>query len=118
MSDIVEPKGKVGRPAKKISLEEVERLAGLLYNRKQVCQMLGIGKSTFEHNPEVVEAYKRGEENVAHSVHAKQYQLAMNGNVEMLKILGKEFLGQTQGVDIRQRSEGVIVIINSEDKDL
>jgi len=109
---------KKGRKPVKIDWAQVEEYASKLYTRKQIAIAIGVSLSVLEHGDNLVmfrESLDKGLERCATAIHAKQYALAMAGNVKMLEILGKEFLGQRDGIDIRSRNETVIVHIEGDD---
>lgn len=119
MTDIVPVKR--GRKPAKVDWAEVEEYAAKLYTRKQIAIAIGVSLSVLEHGENLIQfrdAIEKGLERCATAIHAKQYALAMAGNTKMLELLGREFLGQTDKVDIRSQNQNITVVISAEDADL
>lgn len=107
-----------GRVKKEIPLLEVQRLASLLYTRQEISRTLDISLSVLEHNADFVDYYKRGRELAYHAVETSLYKSAIDGNVTAQIFLAKNYLGMSDKVDLRQKTENVTIVISAEDANL
>jgi len=97
----------MGRPRKNIDVKLVEELAGLNCSLEEIARVVGCAVSTLQRGFDQV--IKKGRESVNTSLKRKQYEVAMSGNVTMLIWLGKNYLGQRDKVETREKSELTIV---------
>ena len=84
---------KVGRPQKSIDVEQLEKLAERQWTVEQIAAFFRVSRDTIERRfaEEVRQSKQRG----AAKLLDKQFDVAMQGNVNMLIWLGKNYLGQT-----------------------
>jgi predicted DNA-binding protein (UPF0251 family) len=81
-----------------IKLEELVRLAKTGATQAEIAWKLGVSVPTLERRlrkPEFKTAFLMGKGDLAVSLRAKQVQIALSGNVQMLKWLGEQLLGQS-----------------------
>ena len=113
---LTEP-SKVGRPKKEIDYLTVRRLAQVQCTQEMIASALGISLSVLEHDAEFKRVYFEAKEDGKAAILAKQYQVALNGNADMLKWLGKQHMRQADKVDSTV-DERITIVIASEDKDV
>jgi len=88
------PKG----PVIKIDPNEILRFAKTGATQGDIALRLGISLATLERRlqqPKFREALQAGRGELNISLRAKQVQVALSGNVQMLKWLGEQYLGQS-----------------------
>ena len=81
-----------------IDREELTKLAKTGASQAEIAQRLGIARPTLERRLRVQkyrDAYEMGRGEMLTSLRAKQVQVALSGNVQMLKWLGEQYLGQS-----------------------
>lgn len=85
------------RPRKKISEEEVERLASIGCTQAEIAQAYGISISTLVNNYKL--EYFQGLANLHETIRQAQIDCALSqkGNSSMLMFLGKVYLHQQEG---------------------
>jgi len=85
---------------KQISTVEIMKLARIGMTQKQIASYFSIGKSTFEHAIDYVEAFNEGKAEFAKSILEKQYTIAMDSKHKdqsrMLIHLGRVSLEQAE----------------------
>lgn len=101
----------MGRPRKEIDKAEFEKLCAIQCTRDEICGWFGITQKTLEawckrtygdtFSP--VFNQKRGVGKI--SLRRAQYQSAMNGNPALLIWLGRNWLGQTDKVEVDVHDE-------------
>jgi len=106
-----------GRPKKEINYELVHRYAQIQCTQEAIATLLGVSLSVLEHDPEFRRVYFEGKEDGKTALLAAQYKLASNGNADMLKWLGKQFMRQSDKIDSTV-NERVTIVIASDDKDV
>jgi len=98
------------------SVDQVRKLAGMQCPKYEIAAFLGMAESTFylhlQNNPELENAYKEGKEAGKASLRARQWQLAMQGNTQMLIHLGKNVLEQFDRQKIDQTVTQTQPVIN------
>ena len=111
-----------------IPLSDIERYAKAGATQAEMADRIGVSLATIERRmrlPEFQEACRRGRGELAISLRAKQVQIALSGNVQMLKWLGEQYLGQAhahrmvdkQGEDVAVVTPtDVHVIVTYEDR--
>ena len=116
-----------GRPKIKLDLAVVKKLCNLHCTGEEIASVLDVSYDTLERRIKELgycsfsEFFIRFSAKGKISIRRKQYELAMQGNVHMLKQLGTSWLGQSdkQQVDLTTRTvEPPPTIINNfiEDK--
>lgn len=89
-----------GRPAKEISREQLEKLAALPLRATDIASVLGVSVDTLSRRISewfgvtCAEYLDQKRASLRFSLMAKQYSVAMGGNVTMLIWLGKQYLDQ------------------------
>ena len=110
-----------------IPLSDIERYAKAGATQAEMADRIGVSLATIERRmrlPEFQEACRRGRGELAISLRAKQVQIALSGNVQMLKWLGEQYLGQARanrivdkhGDDVAVTANDVHVIVTYSDK--
>ena len=74
----------------KKEIKLIEKLTGLGFNRKQICDLLGVSEDTLrrrikEGNDELSAVLSRGKTKAISKIAEKAYELALMGNVSMIK---------------------------------
>lgn len=95
-----------GRP-KKVLTEEgaklVEKLASIFCPEEDIAEILGVSIDTM-HNEDNNELFRgailKGKTNGKRSLRQTQFDIALRGNVKMLIWLGKQYLGQSEKVEL------------------
>jgi uncharacterized radical SAM superfamily Fe-S cluster-containing enzyme len=121
----VEKRHKMGRPPKsdRIDFAQIEELAANMLTKRQIAAVIGVSYEYITREPLaslVNDAMARGYDQVASKITNKQFELAMKGSEKMLTLLGAQYCGQSEKLDIRSKQEAVVVHIEIpfEDKDL
>lgn len=97
-----------------IPLSEIEKFAKAGATQAEMADRLGVSLGTIERRmrlPEFQEAVKRGRGELCISLRAKQIQVGLSGNVQMLKWLGEQYLGQAHAhriVDEKGKDRAII----------
>ena len=86
---------KVGRPRIEIDYTMAEKYGAVMCTIVEIASLMGVSVSRLEHDPEFMQAYKRGLDNGKSSLRRSQYKAALAGNPTMLIWLGKQYLGQS-----------------------
>ena len=97
--------GKRGRPKIEIDLDEVRELASEGNTQADIAEALGFSLSTFKSREEVVKAYKLGMADLRVSLRHWQVNAAKDGNVNMLIWLGRNLLGQSDRIEIKETKQ-------------
>lgn len=87
---------KMGRPKKQLDYELIERMAGKFCTQQDIADTLDVALRTLHNDKHFAQAYNKGVANAKSSLRAKQYDVAMSGNVTMLVWLGKQYLSQRE----------------------
>lgn len=90
----------VGRDNKIVPPQEVEDLAAIGCNNKEIAAWFGIDDSTLAYN--FKQELEKGRANLKQSLRRAQLKLALTGNAVMLIWLGKNILGQTDSPQTTQ----------------
>jgi hypothetical protein len=87
-------------PRKKLDIDpnQVQLLASAFCTNEEIAAKLGCSPDTLTRR--FADPLKRGRDSAKASLRAKQFQLAMKGNVTLLIWLGKQYLGQSDKVDM------------------
>lgn len=98
----------MGRPKKPISEKQVEQLAALGCTNAEIAVVVGCNPDTLYGR--FSESIKKGKESLKTSLRRMQFRSAQKGSVAMQIWLGKQYLGQTDKVDldvkdVRERAE-------------
>lgn len=95
-----------GRPRKVLTEEGakvVEKLASIFCPEEDIAEILGVSIDTM-HNEDNNELFRgailRGKTNGKRSLRQTQFDIALRGNVKMLIWLGKQYLGQSDKVEL------------------
>lgn len=83
----------IGRNGIVVPPQEVEDLAAIGCNNKEISDWFGIDDSTLSYN--FKQELEKGRANLKQSLRRAQLKLALTGNAVMLIWLGKNILGQT-----------------------
>lgn len=108
---------ELGRPQKPIDWKIVDGLVGIQCTKREICEVLGISEDTLsrrcqgEHGVTFAVYFAQKGASGRRSLRAKQYEIAMSGNVTMLIWLGKQYLNQTDKVESSGPDGGPQVII-------
>ncbi len=130
-SDIVYTNGSgkpiEGRPPQSAKLTQITSLAAIGCTHQEIAAICGMSKDTFtilkKNNPSVVKAIEFGKAQGCGSLRKRQYEVAMSGNPDMLKFLGKNRLNQSDRLLMSAEiSEGdslrkAMMSVDSEDED-
>ena len=108
---------KVGRPRKEIDYLLVRRYAQAQCTQEMIASALGISLSTLTHDEEFSRVYFEGKEDGKSAILSMQYKLAMGGNADMLKWLGKNYIKQADKIETKN-DDRVTIVIGNEDKDV
>jgi len=87
-----------GHPFVKVDVDQLALLVKIGCTMDEIAEVLKVAKDTIERNYMPVVVAARKERNVA--IRRKQYQLAMDGDRTMLVWLGKQWLGQTDQLQL------------------
>lgn len=87
-------------PRKKLDIDpnQVQLLASAFCTNEEIAAKLGCSPDTLTRR--FADPLKRGRDSAKASLRAKQFQLAMKGNVTLLIWLGKQYLGQRDKADV------------------
>lgn len=93
-------------PRKKIPIDGtvVFQLSSVFCTTEEIASRFGCSKDTIEGR--FMEQLVAGRDQAKRSIRAKQYQLAIAGNVGMLIWLGKQYLGQSDNFKISDDEGG------------
>lgn len=113
----VEQKNKGGRPHSlepdETTLKTVNRLASQQYTIPEAAAKMKVSKNTLrgflDQQPSAKEAWDAGRAMGAGDLRRAQIKLATagKGNADMLKFLGKQYLGQRDKIDVDQKNTQV-----------
>jgi hypothetical protein len=96
---------KVGNPETLLDYVLVERLAAACPKLKELALLVGMSVSGFrkrrKNDPDLVAAIQRGKSETVQALRQKQVDVALEGDVVMLKHLGKHVLEQHDDVRVR-----------------
>lgn len=104
-----------GRPEIKITpkeLEQAKTLAGYGLTNEQIATIIGIGKSTINTKPELLEAIKLGKDLAAGNLHKTAYELAVkdkNPAMIMFLLKCKHGFREKNELDVTHRMEPIII---------
>lgn len=92
-----------GRPPKSLDLVKIREMSRFMYTEDELAIGLGMAYSTYKvhkaKNPAAVDqAIAEGHSMGRRSLRAKQMNVAMKGNVPMLKFLGVNYLNQKEKI--------------------
>ena len=97
---------KAGRPLKALTkegLKVVESLSRVMATDEDIAGVLGCSRDTFynEYNKEIYrQAKEKGMSEGKLSLRRKQYEMAMKGNSRILEWLGRQWLKQTERIEL------------------
>jgi len=107
-------KRTVGRPKKEVDYELVRRYAQVQCTQEMIASALGISLSTLTHDEEFQRIYFEGKEDGKQAILAAQYKLAMAGNADMLKWLGKQHIKQADKIE-QKNDDRITIVIAGDD---
>lgn len=113
----METKPTKGRPKEEIDYALVRRYAQAQCTQEMIAASLHMSISKCAHDPMFVQVFNEGKEEGKNAILLGQYNLAMKGNADMLKWLGKNYVKQADKVDTTNESH-VTIVIAGDDKDL
>ena len=96
----------MGRPRKEIDKAEFEKLCAMQYTLDEICGWFGVSKKTLEawckrtYGDTFSTVFNQKRSIGKISLRRAQYQSAMGGNSALLIWLGRNWLGQTDKVEI------------------
>lgn len=96
-----------GRKPLNIDPKLVETHASYGCNNAEIAVALGCSRDHIDTMPHLREAADRGRLKASMALRAKQYQVAMTGEVRMLIWLGKQICGQKETLDVTSNGEGI-----------
>ncbi len=110
------PKNLGGRPAKKIDLVHLKKLAQMMFTEEEMAIALRMSWSTFkvhkqENLAEVTRAIDEGYANGRSSLRRRQMTLALKGDKTMLIWLGKQHLGQKEKMQHTGEIQSPIAVV-------
>lgn len=88
-----------GRPKIELDYEAIERLANMQCTQEEIASFVGVSVRTLQRDEEFCRIYKKGQDNGRMSLRRKQWKLA-DKNPTMAIFLGKQYLGQTDNVEV------------------
>lgn len=91
-----------GRPPRSARLSQIKALASIGCTQQEMAAIMGMNKDTFtimkKNNPIIKETIESGRAEGKGSLRRKQHEVAMRGDTNMLKWLGKNRLGQSERI--------------------
>lgn len=111
MKDLVKKRGP-GQPPRKIPWEQVERMAMVQCSATEIIMILGISSQTLyeasirEHGIPLGEYLDKFREIGKLALRRKQHEVALKGNVTMLRWLGIQHLEQSPEVVVMHKTPG------------
>jgi hypothetical protein len=114
MSDDQKP--KMGRPPKEVDWNLFEKLCGIQCTFEEIAWTFGIHPHTFRekirahYGETFTEVFPRFKNPGLVSLRRKQYEVAMSGNVQMLKHLGEHYLDQRSLIGLEGSEQKPIVL--------
>jgi len=106
-----------GRPKKEIDYALVRRYAQAQCTQEMIAAALHVSIAKCRADPEFVEVFHEGKEEGKNIILMGQFNLAAKGNADMLKWLGKQYIGQADKVESKN-DDRVTIIISGDDKDV
>lgn len=97
----------MARPRATIDPDKVEMLARAELTHEEIAAELGCSVDTLTRR--FADSIKKGRERGNGRIRARQYDLAMKGNVALLIWLGKQRLGQRERIDYRNVSDDDLI---------
>ena len=110
---LTEP-SKPGRPKTEIDYLTVRRLAQVQCTQEMIASALGMSVRTLQNDPEFLRVYYEGKEDGKSAILSMQYKLAMGGNADMLKWLGKNYIKQADKIE-QKNDDRVTIVIAGDD---
>ncbi len=104
-----ETKNRGGRPPKELCDEDaakIEDMASEANTWEDIATSLGWSKDTLQKKELAKESYQSGCARCRRSIRRMQYEIAMGGDVNMLKWLGKILCGQKEVQEIKSDIDG------------
>lgn len=111
----------IGRPKKKISYDEFEKLCKLQCTLVEIAGWFKVSEDTIErrikehYGMTFADIYKKHSASGKISLRRKQYEIAVKGNVTMLIWLGKQYLGQKDKIEGSGALGNPIVVVCKSD---
>lgn len=93
-------KKRAGRPKIKLNYELIEKLSYIQCTQEEIASIVGVHRSTLLRDEEFCRIYKKGIRSGKMSLRRLQWKSAEKGNVTMLIYLGKQYLGQREGIGV------------------
>jgi len=90
----------MARPKKNIDYQLCESLAKIQCTQDEIAEVIGVSTRTLQRDKEFCRVYKKGMDQGKMSLRRLQYKAAENGNVTMLIWLGKQYLGQSDKIQM------------------
>lgn len=95
-------KKRSGRPKIKLDYELIEKLSHIQCTQEEIADVLDVSTKTLQRDREFSRIYKKGMQSGKVSIRRLQWKSAEKGNVPMLIFLGKQYLGQGEGMGEEQ----------------
>jgi hypothetical protein len=109
------PPLKPGKPLPDIDLEQVQAAAGIGCSAEEIAAVLKMSATRFyqrmREEPRLKEAMESGRENGRATLRRYQWQAAQGGNPALLIWLGKQLLGQKEGVVVAGDPNAPLVFV-------
>jgi len=90
-----------GRPKKEINYEMVKKLANIHCTQKEIASVLDLSVKTLQRDEEFCRIYNKGIEEGKSALRRMQWRSAEAGSDRMLIFLGKQYLGQSNKMDMQ-----------------
>ncbi len=91
-------KKRTGRPKIKLDYELIEKLSHIQCTQSEIAGVLGVSIRTLQRDKEFNRIYKKGMQSGKVSLRRLQWKSAEKESVPMLIYLGKQYLGQREGI--------------------
>ena len=106
-----------GRPEKEIDYALVARYAQAQCTQEMIAASLHLSLAKCTKDAEFIRVYFEAKEEGKQLLSYMQWQVAMKGNADMLKWLGKQHMKQAEKVESKN-DDRVTIVIASDDKDV
>jgi hypothetical protein len=91
-------------PKKKINYERIKELAGWFCSEEEIADILEIEIDTLKSDGKIQKNYRKSFSTTVSELRKIQLELARKGNPAMLALLGKQYLGQRDKVDVSNKA--------------
>ncbi len=101
-----------GRPKINLDLDKARQMAVRQCTKEEIAAALKVNRHTLYRNKEFCNIYEQGLAEGRVAIKIKQYDVAMSGDREMLKFLGKQYLGQSEHTSMKHTGGLGITIVD------